>query len=140
MSQTEFAGPFSRRPSAYVGQEILNADGKVVAWATDSDLADLICNKLTDHVDNHDADQQGAEEKAGRVISSERDVDRLLFVVDVAHRVVVNAVLLEKLAMERAEHLDLGTTSPSPDDELKEMNKLTKAIGDDHHLLDMYCY
>jgi len=36
-----------------------------------------------------DENKQAAEQIAGRVISSERDVERLIFVVDVAHRIVV---------------------------------------------------
>jgi hypothetical protein len=43
------APPFDVRASGNVGQEILDGDGKVIAWTTDEAKAALICKLLTLH-------------------------------------------------------------------------------------------
>lgn len=137
MKQSDVLGPFTSRSSGNVGQEILDGDGVVVAWTTDGGMADLICRLLTDH----DADQHDEpEEKARKGMSNEHDVQRLLFVAEVAMRVSINSVLLQKIAMDRAERLDLLTENPTADDELNDMIELIRAIDQDQHLLEMYCY
>lgn len=42
-------GPFSVRQSGTVGQEILDSDGRVVAWTTDPWTAQVIAKLLTNY-------------------------------------------------------------------------------------------
>lgn len=42
-------GPFSIRQSGNIGQEILDPDGKIIAWTTDGWIAQVICKLLTDN-------------------------------------------------------------------------------------------
>jgi hypothetical protein len=41
--------PFSIRRSGNIGQEILDQDGKIIAWTTDAWIAQVICKLLNDH-------------------------------------------------------------------------------------------
>jgi hypothetical protein len=41
--------PFSVRHSGNIGQEILDQDGKIIAWTTDPWIAQVICKLLTDN-------------------------------------------------------------------------------------------
>ena len=49
-SSTECAihEPFSIRRSGNIGQEILDQDGKIIAWTTDAWIAQVICKLLND--------------------------------------------------------------------------------------------
>jgi hypothetical protein len=42
-------GPFSIRQSGNVGQEILDQDGKIIAWTTDEWVAQVIRRLLTEN-------------------------------------------------------------------------------------------
>lgn len=42
----ENLGPFSIRQSGNIGQEILDADGKIIAWTTDDWTAQVIAKLL----------------------------------------------------------------------------------------------
>jgi hypothetical protein len=50
-SSTECAihEPFSIKQSGTIGQEILDPDGKIIAWTTDAWIAQVICKLLNDH-------------------------------------------------------------------------------------------
>lgn len=48
-SSSQVLGPFSVRESGNIGQEILNADGKIIAWTTDRWVAQVICKLLTEN-------------------------------------------------------------------------------------------
>jgi hypothetical protein len=39
---------FSVRPSGHIGQEILDAGGRIIAWTTDEWVARVICRLLTE--------------------------------------------------------------------------------------------
>ena len=41
--------PFSVEPSGNVGQVILDTDGKIIAWTTDSWVAQVIARLLSDN-------------------------------------------------------------------------------------------
>jgi hypothetical protein len=41
--------PFAIRLSGSIGQEIVNQDGKIIAWTTDVWVAQVICKLLNDH-------------------------------------------------------------------------------------------
>jgi hypothetical protein len=41
--------PFSIRRSGTIRQEILDPDGKIIAWTTDAWIAQVICKLLNDH-------------------------------------------------------------------------------------------
>ena len=41
--------PFSIRQSGNIGQEILDQDGKIIAWTTDAWIAQVICKLLNEH-------------------------------------------------------------------------------------------
>lgn len=45
----ELDGPFSIRSSGNVGQEIVDADGRVVSWTTDELVAAVICRLLNEN-------------------------------------------------------------------------------------------
>lgn len=45
----ELDGPFMIRSSGNIGQEILDADGRVVAWTTDEWIGRVICRLLNEH-------------------------------------------------------------------------------------------
>jgi len=45
-------GPFSIRSNGNVGQELLDADGRIIAWTTIPWLGELICALLTDFTNN----------------------------------------------------------------------------------------
>ena len=40
------------RTNGSIGQEILDADGNIIAWTTDTVIAQLICKLLTDFVND----------------------------------------------------------------------------------------
>ena len=42
-------GAFTVRQSGNIGQEILDQDGTVVAWTTDTWLAQVVCKLLTEN-------------------------------------------------------------------------------------------
>src|SRR6516225_4793103 len=42
-------GPFSIRATGNIGQEILDQDGKIIAWTTDEWVAQVICKLLNEH-------------------------------------------------------------------------------------------
>ena len=44
--------PFTIRSNGSIGQELLDADGCVVAWTTIPWLVELICSMLTDFTNN----------------------------------------------------------------------------------------
>ncbi len=42
-------GTFQVQPSGFVGQEIIDPDGTVIAWTTNAWVAQVICMLLTEH-------------------------------------------------------------------------------------------
>jgi len=48
MTETVY-GPFTVRGSGGVGQEVVDADGRIVAWTTDAWLAQVICRLLSEN-------------------------------------------------------------------------------------------
>jgi hypothetical protein len=44
----ELLGPFSIRLSGNIGQEIRDPDGKIIAWTTNTWIAEVICKLLTE--------------------------------------------------------------------------------------------
>ena len=50
----EIIGPFAIRSNGGIGQEILDTNGKVIAWTTNEWVAQVICKLLTE---NHNLTQ-----------------------------------------------------------------------------------
>jgi hypothetical protein len=47
--EPEIIGSFAIRQSGNIGQEILDADGRIKCWTTDPWLAQVICKLLTEN-------------------------------------------------------------------------------------------
>ena len=48
-NETEILGPFAVRSNGSVGQEILDAEGRIICWTCDEWIARVICKLLSEN-------------------------------------------------------------------------------------------